>query len=510
MAEATLGLDHAMAGDQFLADKEFARALDAYAQALEAQPHNVYWRFLAGESLFHLGRYADCVALLHDLDPGKDQTLAIEHALTLGRALQLTGQTTAAEMQLIKAFMLDPGHEEAAYNLGVIYEQAGLPEQAVTFLQAAAQRHPQSVRLHYNLGSSLAQCGQTAAAESALYATLTLQPNHVDAHHNLALLCLRQGQLAQGWQHYAWRFNRHTREGAPTHWVPHTPELPADLHGHTVLVQGEQGIGDELFFMRYLPALHTRGARVHYQLCNAKLAPLLSQPALASLVQPPAPDTPASIRLLVGDLPLALGGPHTQTYPVAVPLHASATVRTRLQQQHPLLASPRRKLGLAWRAGTLAQHQGFATQRWLHKSAPLDGLLDVLAPLDVEVVVLQRGLEPEELAQVQARMGTARVLDASTCDQDLDELLGLLSCLDGLVGVSNTNVHLCAGLGIGGDVLVPAPAEFRWQEEGSPSPWFPGFAVHRQTAGAPDAGWQAPMAALAASLQARYGVTQRM
>lgn len=505
MAETTPGLDYALVGDQFLAQGQFAHALDAYASALQAQPHNVYWRFLAGESLFHLGRYDDCVALLHDLDPGADTALAIEHALTLGRALQLTGQTTAAEMLLIKAFMLDPGHEEAAYNLGVFYDQAGLPEQAITFLQAAAQRHPQSVRLHYNLGSSLAQCGQTAAAEAALLATLALLPNHVDAHHNLALLYLRQGKLTQGWQHYAWRFNRHAYEGAPAHWVPQTPELPANLHGHTVRVQGEQGIGDELFFMRYLPTLRARGAQVQYQLCNAKLAPLLKQPFLASLMQAPD-DTPATIRLLVGDLPLALGEPHTQTCPVAVPLQASATMRASLQQQHPLLSSPRRKLGLAWRAGTQAQPQGFATQRWLQKTAPLNSLLEVLAPLDVDVVVLQRGLLPEEWALVQARLGAARVLNASGCDQDLDELLALLSCLDGLVGVSNTNVHLCAGLGIGGDVLVPAPAEFRWQEEGSPSPWFPGFAVHRQCAGAD---WQAPMDTLAASLQTLYGVAQR-
>lgn len=504
MPEATPGLDHALAGDRFLAQGQFAQAFDAYALALQAQPHNVYWRFLAGESLFHLGRYADTVALLNDLDPGADKALAIEHALTLGRALQLTGNTTAAEMQLIKAFMLDPGHEEAAYNLGVFYEQAGLPEQAVTFLQAAAQRHPQSVRLHYNLGSSLAQCGQTAAAESTWLVTLALQPDHVDAHHNLALLYLRQGKLTQGWHHYAWRFNRHATEGAPAHWVPQTPTLPADLHGHTVRVQGEQGIGDELFFMRYLPALQARGAQVHYQLCNAKLAPLLRQPALATLAH--ATTTAIQHHVLLGDLPLALGGSDAHRYPPAVPLQANASARVRLQQQHPLLTRPRRKLGLAWRAGTQAQPQGFATQRWLQKSVPLVSLLDVLAPLDVEVVVLQRGLQPGEWAQVQARLGADHVLDASGCDQDLDELLALLSCLDGLVGVSNTNVHLCAGLGIGGDVLVPAPAEFRWQEEGSPSPWFPGFAVHRQTAGED---WQAPMATLAASLQARYGVAQR-
>ena len=501
MPEATPGLNHALAGDQFLAQRQFAQALDAYAQALDAQPHNVYWRFLAGESLFHLGRYADTVALLHDLNPGDDTALAIEHALTLGRSLQLTGQHTGAEMFLIKAYMLDPAHEEAAYNLGVFYEQAGLPEQAVTFLQAASRSHPNSVRLHYNLGANLALCGQTAAAEAALLAALALQPDHVEAHHNLALLYLRQGHLARGWQHYAWRLNRHANAGAPLHWVPDTPMLPADLRGHAVDVRGEQGIGDELFFMRYLPALYARGAQVRYQLGNTKLAPLLSQPALATVAPVAGLETPATIALLAGDLPLALGDALATSYPSAIPLQASAVVRAHLQQQHPLLASPRRKLGIAWRAGIQGHYKEFSTHRWLQKTAPLDGLLDVLEPLDVEVVVLQRGLQPEELAQVQTRLGAARVLDASNLDQDLEELLALLSCLDGLVGVSNTNVHLCAGLGIGGDVLVPAPAEFRWQEQGLHSPWFPGFAVHRQTVGSD---WTSPMATLSASLQSRY------
>ncbi len=501
MPEATPGLNHALAGDQFLAQRQFAQAFDAYAQALDAQPHNVYWRFLAGESLFHLGRYADTVALLHDLEPGTDTALAIEHALTLGRSLQLTGQHTEAEMYLIKAFMLDPGHEEAAYNLGVFYEQAGLPQQAVTFLQAASQSHPTSVRLHYNLGANLALCGQTAAAEAALLAALALQPDHVDAHHNLALVYLRQGQLAKGWQHYAWRLNRHAYAGAPLHWVPDTPVLPADLRGHAVDVRGEQGIGDELFFMRYLPALYARGAQVRYQLCNSKLAPLLSQPAFAPLAPVAGQIAPITIPILAGDLPLALGEALTTAYPPAVPLQASAVMRAQLQQRHPLLASARRKLGLAWRAGTQAQYENFSTHRWLQKTAPLDDLLNLLAPLDVEVVVLQRGLQPDELAHVQARLGAARVLDASNLDQDLEELLALLSCLDGLVGVSNTNVHLCAGLGIGGDVLVPAPAEFRWQEQGLHSPWFPGFAVHRQNAGS---NWTSPMATLSASLQSRY------
>ena len=503
MAETAPGLEHALVGDQHYAQGQFAQALDAYAQALEVQPHNVYWRFLAGESLFHLGRYDDVVAVLHDLNPGADATLAIEHALTLGRALQQIGQNTAAEMQLTKAFMLAPGHEEAAYNLAVFYEQTGMPEQAIALLQVATQQLPQSVRLHHNLGSLLAHCGRTAAAQAVLEHTLALAPKRQSTHHNLALVLLRQGQLAGGWAHYAWRFNRQAFEGAPAEWAPHTPSLPADLRVQSVQVLGEQGIGDELFFMRYLPALQARGARVDYRLCNSKLASLRHQPALAAWLSGGHAE-PAQHTLLAGDLPLALG---ENTYPAAVALQADASTRLRLVAQHPLLGRARPRLGLAWRAGTQMQYADFSTQRWLEKAVPLGLLLDLLAPLGVDIVILQRGLLPEELAEVHARLGPERVLDASALDEDLDELLALLSCLDGLLGVSNTNVHLAAGLGLGGDVLVPAPAEFRWQEQGTPSPWFPGFAVHRQGAGA---GWQAAMASLAASLHARYASAQRL
>jgi hypothetical protein len=80
-------------------------------------------------------------------------------------------------------------------------------------------------------------------------------------------------------------------------------------------------------------------------------------------------------------------------------------------------------------------------------------------------------------------------------------LLGLLDCVDSLVGVSNTNIHLFAGLGKTGHVLVPVPYEFRWQEEGDVSPWFPGFKVYRQC---PDTGWDKPMAQLSMALNRTF------
>lgn len=487
-------------GEQHLGQHAFEDAAHAYHQALLVAPDNRYARFWLGESLFHLGRYADTVAVLTDLDAGDDAALALEHALTLGRALQLTGNTALAEVTLLQAFVNHPHSEAAAYNLAVFYEQENQPAQALQFLEPSAQRFPQSARLHYNLGANRAACGQVEAALQAFEQTLRIDPQHLQAHQNLALIHLRQGELQPGWTHYAWRFNRHQMEGAPAPWAPHTPTLPADLTAVTVALWGEQGIGDEMFFLRYLPLLKARSATVVYRTCNAKLLPLLVQWQAQGLIDHLlAADTPVvegAVPLLIGDLPLALGATAMTGYPPPLHLSADPAAVQRWRQCYPLLASPRPRVGLTWRAGAAQPQTDANGNRWLTKEVPLARLVALLAPLDVDVVILQRKPASDELAWVQAQLGTARCLDASAFDADLPELLALLSTLDGLVGVSNTNVHLMAALGKGGDILVPAPAEFRWQETGAASPWFENFRVWRQDQ---DGDWTPALAALQAA-----------
>ena len=73
-------------------------------------------------------------------------------------------------------------------------------------------------------------------------------------------------------------------------------------------------------------------------------------------------------------------------------------------------------------------------------------------------------------------------------------MTALLAVLDDYVGVSNTNMHLRAGIGLPAKVLVPYPPEFRWMAAGERSPWFPGRGVFRQRA---DRSWDDALARLA-------------
>jgi len=80
---------------------------------------------------------------------------------------------------------------------------------------------------------------------------------------------------------------------------------------------------------------------------------------------------------------------------------------------------------------------------------------------------------------------------------DLPALLAVLAEIDEYATVSNTNVHLLAGLGRSARVLIPYPAEWRWMRREGRSPWFPDFPVYRQSQ---SRHWTGALSALRADL----------
>jgi tetratricopeptide (TPR) repeat protein len=112
------------------------------------------------------------------------------------------------------------------------------------------------------------------------------------------------------------------------------------------------------------------------------------------------------------------------------------------------------------------------------------------------VVLLQRGARPGEVARFAAALA-GPCHDLSALGDDLPALLSVLAAVDDYVSVSNTNVHLVAGLGRTARVLVPFPAEWRWMRRDGPSPWFPRFPVYRQ---AQSRDWSAALRQLRADL----------
>ena len=157
-------------------------------------------------------------------------------------------------------------------------------------------------------------------------------------------------------------------------------------------------------------------------------------------------------------------------------------------------------IGVTWRAGIAPDDEPGA--RWsLYKHIGLAQLAGILREVRGTIVVLQRRLRAGEL-QAFARDLGREAHDLSALNDDLEGMLVLLALLDDYVGVSNTNMHLRAGLGKRARVLVPCPAHWRWMTSDGKSPWFPGFWLYRQRT---DGSWDEAFAQLRADLVAAHG-----
>lgn len=416
---------------------------------------------------------------------------------TLGVAHAEAGELGLAAAALRKALKLEPANIDALANLGKVHEKEDdlasalkayeralalapeFPKLAVTVARVRRQlgRAAEARKLLESAGRAidpqdlaiaLADCdfeldGEDAAA-SRLRAALDAHADWPLARAALAHLLLATAHWREGWRLYR------ARENAP-------------LQEKQVLLRGEQGIGDVLFFLRFAPALRAQGTTLMLG-CEKKLLSVLSPNDVLSEVRE---DTGEGMP--IGDLPLLLGSEDT---PPPWPLRAPGQADLRQFGPPPYL-------GVTWRAGTdVARRREFGQDpSALMKAVPPALLGQALRGWPGSVLVLQRGARPDDLQHFAAACGRP-VHDLSHLGEDLPGLLRVLAALDDYVGVSNANVHFLAGLGKTARVLVQYPGEWRWMRRDGPSPWFPGFPVYRQPQ---SRDWAAPLAQLRADLK---------
>ncbi len=478
-------------------------AVDFYRRAIAADSDLFDAHNNLGSALQTLGR-------LEDAEQAYRRALALEpDQLTglcnLASALIDRGRFAEAEAVCRNALALAP--ESATVQMflaGAIGHQGRLHE-ALEFHRNAAALEPDNVRALMGLGSALHEVGLSAEGLPLLERAVALAPDSWPAQVSLGTVQLALGHFREGWRGY---FRRAGRAKFVTLYpgIKLSSAIPRTLTECQVCLLREQGLGDQLFFLRFASELKARGARISYR-SAPKIASLLERVAtIDCVILDTAPLPPADYNLMLGDLPYVLAngdlapdassGAHTLV-PPPLPLAPLATESARMREQLAKLGPPP-YLGLTWRGGTAPEEQAGGMSWMLFKQIPLPQLGAALRGVNGTFVALQRNPERGEIDQLAAAIGKP-VHDFTAFNEDLEAMLALLALLDDYIGVSNTNMHLRAGAGRTARVLVPCPAEWRWMAEGRQSPWFPGFTTYRQT---PHGDWEPALAELTGDLAA--------
>jgi len=502
-------------------------------------------------------------ARLEDAIPCYTKALAIDPHLAeahnnLGRALHALYRFDEAERAFRACLAADPEYSAAQYNLASVLMDVGRfgeaeatcgeilkhsPSSALAHtmrgsalghqgqLRSALDCHrraqdiaPQDAKLVENVGAALSHLGEFDHALKWFSRALSLDPGSTSARAALGDALLAQGRLSDGWLAYAHRPPvSEMRASYPE--VAWSRELPPQLAGKHILLMREQGLGDEIFFLRFAPALAAAGAVITC-CANRKIRSLLERVGcLTRVVEPDAPLPATDLVMLLGDLPRALSAwpasvlnaPAAGDPDFAVPQHHSwisvfwpllppslrirpldthvATIRQRLAQ----VGDPP-YIGVTWRAGTPPREQRGGHDWKLFKEIAPGLLENALRELPGTLLALQRNTDAQEIERISRALGRP-LHDFTALNEDLESMLAVLALIDEYIAVSNTNVHLRAAAGKTARVLVPRPAEWRWMAWGPSSPWFPGFSIYRQSV---DGDWTDALVRLRADLNARY------
>jgi len=453
---------------------------------------------LLGTIAFQAGNYLAAVELINKAIGLNDK--CSDYYCNLGSALQALGHMDEAVNSYNQALALKPDHAVACNNIGNALQTLGRLEESITAYKSALVVRPYDADTYSNLGSTLQALGRIDEATASYNQALTLKPDHVVAHFNLggllqalgklddalrhyeqalalrpeyaqahtkkAMIQLIQGNLTSGWIEYEWRwriqdFSFYNRKFSSPMWHGEP------LNGQRILLHSEQGLGDCLQFLRYLPMVQAAGGIVVLEI-PARLQRLAAQlPGVTHFAVTGEPLPPFDQHCPLMSLPLVFGT-NLETIPSKVPY---LSIPPDALQKASALQWPTEglRVGLAW-AGS-SQH---AMNQFRSIS------LSILQPLfdikEVKFFSLQI-----DTAAKQLRTINATITDLSSVTTDMADTAAQIAQLDLVISVDTSVAHLAGALAKPFWLLLSCDTDWRWLLEREDSPWYPTARLFRQT-----------------------------
>lgn len=438
-----------------------------------------------------------------------------ESHLSLGNLLSEWKQYSKAVESYQKAITLDSTRTHAFNNMGVAYKELGDFERAREAYEMVLKLNPDDASVYNNYGNLLRHCQETQKAIAYLEHAITLNPTfadaysnlgaiykeeyrykeartyyekalalspeHVNAHFDLGLIALSEGDYQEGLRHYEYRI-RMNELIAKIHAYKTPMWQGQPLQNKRLILQNEQGYGDNIMFIRYAGYFKALGAYVIVR----------TRPALMKLFE-----GVKGIDLICSEedkmvehdyyLPLLSSAYVLKTDLQSIP--RTCPYIEAKQDIYPLnLAKEVKQIGLVW--------SGSPTHR-AHKERYI-GLKHFSSLLEMSGIVwhsLQLGDDSDEIVACGLQEKIVNHADALS---DFAVTASLIHQLDLVITTDTSVAHLCGALGKKAWVMIPKHADWRWLQEGSSTPWYESLMLFRQEK---KGDWEAPISQVKEYLQ---------
>lgn len=399
----------------------------------------------------------------------------IELLTCLANLLRANGQSAEACALYQRLVALKPDDAMLRLNLGVIHRDMGDLRAALASYDTALRLRPGAPDILINRAGVLIELDRPEEACAAYDAALQISPKRADAAWGKSLALLMRGHYAEGWQLYEARFAYRPKPG-PAPQVARWDGSP--LARKTLLIWGEQGLGDVLQFIRYARLCKEAGAQV-IVCCDRALVRLLRNAPYIDAVFASDGFTPDHAKNLDFQIPVMslphLFGTTLATVPQEMPyLFVSAAMQEKWSARFERTAG--RKIGLVWAGNPrMSQIDAHATDR--QRSLTLAMVQPLLMQPGYQFYSLQKGEGAEQIAALG--LGS-QIIDLMPDVADFEDTAAIVQNLDLVISVDTSVVHLAGGLGKPVWVLSRFGGCWRWLRNQQTNPWYPSARVFGQ------------------------------
>lgn len=411
-----------------------AEAIDELAGVLAQSPDNVVALEGRGTMMLRVGRDAEALAAFERAVALEGET--ITRLSNLALAAHRLGRAEEAKRYAKRALALGATTRDDAYNLSAVLLEMLELDEAMRLVEPVAARHPEDANIGWNVANGHLLRGELAAGFKAYESRFSCD--------------------ASGWKQSAPDFGRPRWTGRES------------LRGRSILVIGEQGLGDAIQMLRYLPQLASLADRVLLRV-DPGVAPLIANLPQNCSWDPAASTPPATdFQVPLMSLPLVFGTT-LETVPANIPyLRADASRGDAWRKRLDALGHGP-KVGVVW-----SGNPGHTNDR--NRSIPLRRFRAITAA-GVRFVSLQPHIRAEDRGEYDAWTGLARFGEEL---RDFSDTAALVSHLDLVISVDTSTAHVTGALGRPLWVLLPHYPDWRWILGRDDSPWYPTARLWRQ------------------------------
>lgn len=458
--------------------------------------------YVRARALFHLHRYAECAEELEKASANVGPhaiVLLLDEAVSVRRrddllplleicrrrkpddARLMDAEATVliqlarfdeAELLLRQSLHRRPGNRNTLNLLALLLTETGRFEGALAIMNDLRESDPQDWEPICNMACILSSLGQMEEAANLYRQAVPMAPRDPRLRLNHSITMLKSGRMAQGWAEHEWRFGLPGHTSMPLDRLLPNISPSLDLRGKRVLITQEEGLGDTLMYLRYIPPLARTGAIVHIW-GTETLAAICERVVGVAEVQFGGETPEYDYHCPFISLPRAFSGTSdamgTPVPYLSADRRKAEMWRQRLQDDHKL------RVGLVW-AGAARPEDTAALMVDRQRSMPLSTLTPLANIEGASFYSLQKDRPAEQIPDFPGKL----INFMPEC-HTMDDTAALMVNLDIIVSVDTSAVHLAGGLGKPAIMMDRVNNCWRWLHGREDTPWYPQMTIIRQT-----------------------------